>query len=108
MQRNADNLCDVQLKLSRAEYVALHGVINDSRNRIQKRMNSDRVWSTVLPRLGCAGTPLRVDLATLLQLYFFCKIKMMNRDFDFFFGRIYMENTPNYGQIGNSHAFHAS
>ena len=56
MQRNADNLLRRAIKVKQSG-TCRHGVINDSRNRLQKRRNSNRVLSRVLLRLGCAGTP---------------------------------------------------
>jgi hypothetical protein len=43
--------------------------------RKEKSDEPASVWSLI--------NQVRVDLATLLQLYFFRKIKIMNRDFDF-------------------------
>ena len=51
----------------------------------------------------CLEGKVRADLATLLHLLFYRnrKMRIMNRDF--VNSHIYMDNTPNNGQIRNSH-----
>jgi hypothetical protein len=73
-----------------------HGVFGSSDTKIAEGPKNSA------PECTEPSSPaVRVDLTTLRQQFFFLENEI--NESRFFLGRIYMENTPNYGQINKSH-----